>query len=64
MCTEDPRDSLAHAEAALCGLRIMLSQQPLGESVSPHDVAALVGLIHDRLQPAVEAVQTYVPRPV
>ena len=63
MGCEDPRDSIAHAEAALGGLRIMLSQQPLSESVSPHDVAALVGLIHDRLQPAVEAIQTYVPRP-
>lgn len=63
MCNEDPRDSIAHAEAALCGLRVMLSQQALSESVSPHDVAALLGLIHDRLHLAVEAIQDYVPRP-
>lgn len=59
---DDPRDAIAEAEQALMGLRVLLSQQPLCESVCPHDVAALLGLIHDRMRPAVEAVQDYVPR--
>lgn len=61
---EDPRDAIGQAEQALLGLRVLLSQQPLDESISPHDVAALIGLIHDRMRPAVEAIQSNVPRTV
>ncbi|MFN3973431.1 MAG: hypothetical protein ACK4L4_19105 [Gemmobacter sp.] len=61
-CSQDPRDALAEAETALCGLRVLLNQQPLSESVAAHDVAALVALVHDRMRPAVDAIQSYVPR--
>lgn len=63
MACEDPRDSIAHAEAALCGLRVLLSQQPNHESIGTHDMAALLAVIHDRMAPAAEAIQKYVPRP-
>lgn len=59
---EDPRDAIAYAESALYGVRVLLSQQPMGESVSPHDVAAVLGVIHDRMRPAVEAIQSYAPK--
>lgn len=62
MACEDPRDSIAYAEAALCGLRTLLNQQPRSESIGAHDIAALLGVIHDRMAPAAEAIQKYVPR--
>ena len=61
-CSQDPRDALGEAEAALMGLCIMLNQQPRDESIGAHDVAAVLRVIHDRLRPAVDAIQNYVPR--
>ena len=59
---EDPRDALAQADNAITGLQILLNQQPLGESIGAHYVAAVLGIIGDRMRPAVEAIQKYVPR--
>lgn len=61
-CAPDPRDALASADDALRGLLALLHQQAPGESVEPRDLAALLGIIHDRMRPAVEAVQAYDPR--
>lgn len=62
MCSQDPRDAVEEASSALWGLRSLLSQQPNGETIGAHGVAALLGIIHDRLEPAVDALQGYVPR--
>ena len=61
-CTLDPRDAAAEAESALSGLRILLNELPANADVPASSVAALVGLIHDRLDPAVEKLQGYWPR--
>ena len=58
---EDPRDALSHADNALACLQILLDQQTPGETVVAHDVAAALYLIGEKMRPAVEAIQTYVP---
>lgn len=62
-CREDPRDAVAYADSALTGVCVMLNQHPVGETISAHTAAAVLGVISDRLAPAVEALQKYVPRP-
>ena len=62
MCDEDPRDSIAYAGSALSGLRVILAQIPASSPVYPDGICALISLIHDRIDPAVDAIQGYVPR--
>ena len=44
------------------GLRLLLNQQPPNESVDAQSIAGVVGLIHDRMHGAADAIQRYVPR--
>ena len=60
--THDPRDAAGEAEQALLGLRIMLNELPPGADVPANRIASLVGIIHDRLGPAVDQLQDYIPR--
>ena len=60
-CTADPRDALVDGSTALRGLHQLLSDRPhvvAGDAELPK----LVELIIDRLEPAVAAMQDYVPR--
>lgn len=61
-CSSDPRDAAAEAGRALLGLRILVNELPRGSSADPNTLAALLDLIHDRLEPAVEKLQNYIPR--
>lgn len=63
-CSSDPRDRISQAEQALWGLRTLMNQLPLGEDVSAQGVASIVALIHERLDGASTAIQSYVPRDV
>ena len=60
-CTSDPRDALGDASRALRGLYQLLADRQVvlaGDAELPK----LVELIVDRLEPAVIALQDYVPR--
>ena len=59
---EDPRDAVAYADTALTGVCVMLNQQPRGETILAHLVAAVLSVISDRLAPAVTQLQDYVSR--
>lgn len=61
-CSRDPRDAIAEAEDALRGLRILVNEAGPSADLEGKGMGALLGLIHDRLQPAVEKLQDYVPR--
>lgn len=63
-CSSDPRDQISQAEQALWGLRLLMSQLPPGEDVSAEGVASIIGLIHERLNGAATAIQSYRPRDV
>jgi len=65
MCDQrppDPRDALGEAEAALWGLRRLLNELPYDADVSVRDVAPLVTLLHEWIEPAAKLLQDYVPR--
>lgn len=62
-CSADPRDAVGEVEVALCGLRVLVNQLPLGCEVPSTGLGALLGLLHDRLRPASDALQDYIPRP-
>ena len=60
-CTSDPRDDLAYGSRALRALYQLLADRQCvvaGDAELPK----LVELIVDRLEPAVAAIQNYVPR--
>ena len=61
MCdpTPDPRDAAGAAERALFGLRRLLNELPPSHDLSAECIAPLVELIHDRLEPAVDALQKW-----
>ncbi len=61
-CSTDPRDAVGEAERALLGLRILVSELPPGTGADTSTLGALLGLIHDRLEPAAEKLQDYIPR--
>lgn len=61
-CNQDPRDSIGEAEQALAGLSILLSELGPNGHIRAVDIAPLVGLIHERLEGATDAIQNYVPR--
>lgn len=61
-CSSDPRDAVGEAERALLGLRTLVNQLPLGGDISATGLGELLGLIHDRLEPAAEKLQDYIPR--
>jgi hypothetical protein len=61
-CSSDPRDAVGEAERALLGLRILVNELPPGADVHANGLGALLGLIHDRLEPAADALQGYTPR--
>lgn len=61
-CSQDPRDAIGEAERALLGLRFLLNGLPPRSEVSVEDVAAIIDLIHDRLDGAAAAINGYVPR--
>lgn len=61
-CSADPRDALAEAERALAGLRILVNECAPSGDIDASSLGALLGLIHDRLEPATEKLQGYVPR--
>ena len=57
----DPRDQVIYATKALRGLHAILQDRPApcyGDAELPY----LVELIVERLEPAAEALQDYVPR--
>lgn len=58
----DPRDDVSDAARALRGLYLLLSDRS-GDASAVSDLPTLVGLIDDKLFPASEALQNYVPRP-
>ncbi len=60
-CSRDPRDAVAEAEDALRGLRILVNKCGPSADLEGTGIGALLGLIHDRLGPAVEKLQDYVP---
>lgn len=62
LCSADPRDAVGEAERALLGLRILVNELPPGTGADAGTLGALLGLIHDRLEPASEKLQDYVPR--
>jgi hypothetical protein len=62
-CSSDPRDALGEVEEALCGLRVLVNKLPIGEEVGASGLGAILGLLHDRLRPASDALQDYIPRP-
>lgn len=61
-CSSDPRDAVGEAERALLGLRTLVNQLPPGGDINPVGLGELLGLIHDRLEPASDTLQNYVPR--
>lgn len=61
-CSSDPRDAVGEVEMALCGLRHLVNQLPLGADVGATGLGSLLGLLHDRLRPASDTLQDYVPR--
>lgn len=61
-CNEDPRENIDDAEKALAGLSILLSELGSNGHIRAVDIAPLVGLIHERLEGATDAIQNYVPR--
>lgn len=61
-CSLDPRDAAAEADDALRGLRILVNECAPSGDLDAKGIGALLGLIHDRLRPAVEKLQDYGPR--
>lgn len=61
-CSSDPRDAVGEAEDALLGLRLLVNECAPSGDIDAKGLGALLGLIHDRLAPAVEKLQGYVPR--
>jgi hypothetical protein len=65
-CNEDPRDELAYAVNALAGIRDLVgdigSERTQFHMVGPRELAELLRMVSDRLEPAVEKLQGYVPR--
>lgn len=61
-CDDDPRDVVGEAGAALRSLRRILAECPPGAEVPADSLSILVGLIHNRLDPAVDRLQDFVPR--
>jgi hypothetical protein len=61
-CSNDPRDAVGEVERALLCLRTPVNQLPIGGDIEPSGLGELLGLIHDRLTPASDALQDYVPR--
>ncbi|MBP9184279.1 MAG: hypothetical protein KBF78_14180 [Fuscovulum sp.] len=58
----DPRDAVGVAERALWGLRILIHELPPDADIPASGIGPILDLIHDRLDPAVDALQSYVPR--
>ncbi len=48
--------------SALRGLRLVLNELPPNADVPAQNLAALVGLIDDLVEPAADRLQNYVPR--
>lgn len=61
-CSPDPRDAVGQAGDALLGLSILINELPADSSVDVRGLGAILGLIHDRLNPAADKLQDYVPR--
>ena len=61
-CTSDPRDEVGTAASALVGLLHLLAEGRSNGTVPVDGLAALCGLIEDRLSPAAQQLQDYVPR--
>lgn len=64
MCTDtcpDPRDAAIYATRALRGLQIMLADRP-AVCAGDAELPLLLEIINDRLEPAVQQLQDYVPR--
>jgi hypothetical protein len=61
-CTPDPRDAAAVAERALLGLRLLINECRPSTDIGTDGLGALLGLIHDRLEPAATSLQDFVPR--
>jgi hypothetical protein len=59
--TPDPRDAAAVAERALLGLRRLVNELPPGTDIGSDGLGPLLDLIHDRMEPAVNSLQSYVP---
>lgn len=53
----DPRDAASEAELALFGLRVLLNELPPDSMVPVKGLSPLIGLIHERLDPAVARLQ-------
>lgn len=62
MCNacEDPRDAVADVSRALGGLAILVSEARDANGV---DLAPLLYMLSDRLEPAAMALQHYQPKP-
>ena len=61
-CSDDPRDGVAQAEAALAGLRLLINELPADADLQARNLGPIIDLIHDRLDPAVTALQDFAPR--
>jgi hypothetical protein len=57
---EDPRDAASEACAALLGVVFFVSERT--EPIDPKSLGSMLRLIFDRLDPACEAMQNFVPR--
>lgn len=55
--SDDPRDAAMEASAALGGLSRLLAGLRCDADLPPQGLASLVGLVHEKLEPAVDALQ-------
>jgi hypothetical protein len=58
----DPRDAAYQAERALLGLRLLVGMAPTDDDIPVSALSPLLDIIHDRLEPAIDALQNYLPR--
>lgn len=58
----DPRDAVHEATAALAGIWRALAECAPGAQIPAREFGAALAIVVERLEPAVDALQDYVPR--